>query len=422
MKLLLLFSSLLFIFFSCKKTEGEISITYQRADAVYGDLDALRALPLITTQQPLNNPGKVYVGENYFLVGEEGKGIHIFDNANMTNPIRLSFIQIPYNKEFYVKDNILYAETLYDFIKVDISDVYNPQLISRALNVFGTPYLNDEGDALLSFNYTTATDLFELNSPEAEEIKRKGELHLDYLDNIIPESNIPSSFSTTATGAGSISRIAVDYGYIYILGGNSLHILSNFGNSISSERDINLDDGMETIYAKNNRLYIGSESSMLTYNVNNPSRPTRVSEFDHTESCDPVLPIGTNLAYMTLRTNDNQGCNNNGENTLTVIDLDNEEEPESLQVINMDSPYGMAMLGWYLVVGEGTNGVAFFDASNPRDLVEVGRTIGIEVYDVMRHPSNPYILMTTSSNGLEQYEIDYNTFELTPLSTVVYPN
>lgn len=422
MKNILLFTSFVFILFSCTKTQGDISITYEKANAVYGDIDAVRALPLITTQKPLNNPGKVFVGENYILIGEEGVGIHIFDNANMTNPIRLSFLQIPFNKEFYIKDDILYAESLYDFLKVDISDVYNPQLISRAINVFGTPYKNDKGESLLSFEYVMATDVFELNSPEAEEIKRKGRLHLDYLDNVIPESTIPSSFATTSVGAGSINRIAVDYNHIYVLGGNTLHVLRDAGSTIYHENDVKLDNGMETIYAENDRLYIGSENAMLTYRVTNPSKPSKVSQFDHTESCDPVLPIGVNLAYLTLRAAGNEGCNANGDNSLTVIDLTVEEEPESLQVIEMESPYGMAMLGWYLFVGEGTNGIKVFDASNPRNLVEVAAITGVEAYDVMRHPSNPYILMTTSSDGLEQYEIDYNTFILTPLSTVVYPN
>jgi hypothetical protein len=422
MKNILLFTSFVFILFSCTKTQGDVSITYEKANAVYGDLEAVRALPLITTQKQLVNPGKVFVGENYILIGEEGQGIHIFDNANMTNPIRLSFIQIPYNREFYIKDGVLYAETLYDFIKVDISDVYNPELISRALNVFGTPYENDKGESLLSFNYQIATDVFELNSPEAKEIEREGKLHLDYLDNVIPESTIPSSFATTSIGSGSINRIAVDFNHIYVLGGNTLHVLSDNGFSMTHENDIKLDDGMETIYSENNRLYIGSETAMLTYSVNNPSRPSRVSTFDHTESCDPVLPIGTNLAYMTLRSVGNEGCNANGENTLTVIDLAVEQEPQSLQVIEMESPYGMAMLGWYLIVGEGTNGITVFDASNPRNLVELARITGVEAYDIMRHPSDPYVLMTTSSDGLEQYQIDYNTFVLTPLSTVTYPN
>lgn len=419
MKNILLFISFIFIFFSCVKTKGDVSMTYEKATAVYGDLDAIRALPLIKVQQQLKNPGKIYVGNDYILVGEEGEGIHIFDNSNMTNPIRLSFIQIPFNKEFFVKDNVIYAESLYDFLKIDITNVYQPQLISRAKEVFGTPYQNDKGESLISFDYIVTTDVFELNSPKAQELKKEGKLHLDYLDDVIPTSTIPSSFTSSSSGVGTLNRIAVEFNHIYVLGGNSLHVISNNGNLISYEDDIKLDDGMETIYAKNNRLYIGSEDAMLTYSVSNPSRPSKVSEFSHTTACDPVLPNG-DVAYMTLRSVENAGCNVSSENSLNIIDISNEQEPESINSIEMESPCGMTMINQRLFVGEGENGLAVFNTADPRDLVEVARITGIEAYDVMRHPTNPNVLLTTGSNGLQQFQIDYNTYVLTPLSVVNY--
>lgn len=419
MKNLLLITSFVFLLFSCVKTKGDVAMTYEKAIAVYGNLEAIRAMPLIKVQQKLANPGKVYVGNDYILVGEKGEGIHVFDNSNRTNPIRLSFIQIPYNKEFFVKDNVIYAESLYDFLKIDIANVYQPQLISRATNVFGKPYMNDKGEAIISFDYVIATDVFELNSPQAQVLKSEGKLHLDYLHNVIPTSSIPSSFTSSSNGVGTLNRIAVDYNHIYVLGGSTLHVISNNGNQITHNTDVKLSAGMETIYAKNNRLYIGSESAMLTYSVNNPGRPTRVSEFSHTTACDPVLPYG-NVAYMTLRSVENAGCNVSGENSLTIVDISNEQEPVSIQSIAMESPSGMTMINERLFVGEGENGLAIFNASNPKRLVEVARIKGIVAYDVMRHPTNPNILLTTNNYGLQQFEIDYSTYTLTPLSVVDY--
>jgi hypothetical protein len=86
----------------------------------------------------------------------------------------------------------------------------------------------------------------------------------------------------------------------------------------------------------------------------------------------------------------------------------------------MESPCGMTMINQRLFVGEGENGLAVFNAADPRDLVEVARITGIEAYDVMRHPTNPNVLLTTGSNGLQQFQIDYNTYVLTPLSVVNY--
>ena len=38
---------------SCVKTEGKIKLTYTKAKATYGDLDSLRALPLLRVQHPV---------------------------------------------------------------------------------------------------------------------------------------------------------------------------------------------------------------------------------------------------------------------------------------------------------------------------------------------------------------------------------
>jgi len=417
--LVLILAAFLFFASSCKKTKGTISMTYEKAIAVYGDIDAIRALPLLTTKQPVENPSKIFIGDNYILVGEEGKGIHIFDNSNMTNPQRLSFIQIPYNKEFYVKGNILYAESLYDVIKVDISNVYNPTLIARAINIFGSPKTNDKGESLLGFNYVMATDNFELDSPEAKELKKKGKIHLDYLDKLIPDAEIPATFTSTSSDVSSMNRIAVSTNTVYFLTGNRLHILDDHGSSISDARTINLSDGMETVYTEGNRLYIGSEDNMIIYNITQPNNPSRISDYNHTNSCDPVMPHN-DVAYLTLRDSENSGCNSLGENTLNVIDLSDETEPTLIQSIDMVSPYGVTLIGYYLFVGEGENGMAIFNATNPKNLVEIKRITNVTAFDIMLHPTNPNIILVTNNNGLEQFTINYNTLDLTPLSTIDY--
>ena len=419
MKKILLLLTVSLSLFSCTKTKGKISITYSKASAVYGDLEAVRNQPLLTSQQPLENPGKIYVGNDYILVGEKGKGIHIFDNNNMTNPIRLSFIQIPYNKEFFVKGNMLYAESLYDFIKIDISDVYNPVLIDREKNVFGTPLTNDKGESLIKFNYTVATDEFELNSPEAKEIEKQGKIHLDYKGKLIPESTVPTSFANSNNGAGTLNRIAVDFEHVYVLTGKKLHIIDNSSNDLSYIDNIDLDEGMETVYTYNEKIYIGSQDGLLTYNASTPSHPSKISEFNHNTSCDPVLPHDTR-AFLTLRSVEHQGCNYEGENTLNVIDMSDEDEPVIAQSIEMNTPYGMAIINDMLFVAQGENGFSIFDISSDEEIEEMATVTGIEAFDIMRHPSNPNILLVTNTYGIKEYNIDYSTFIVSPIGTINY--
>ena len=376
-------------------------------------------MPLLIQKQPLENPKSFFISRDYILVGERNKGIHIYDNIDMQNPQRMSFIQIPHNREFYVKDNFLYAETLYDFIKIDITDVYNPILVSRAENVFWETQYNDKGHALLGFHFDRVTESFEINSPEAKAIKKEGRLFLDYKKNVIPESLIPTSFTGVyATGKGTLNRIAVDFGHIYVISDKILHVIED-GNVISKVNEKNISVGSETIYTSNNRIYIGSTTDMAILNANNPSSPSRISSLEHAESCDPVLPYG-NVAYYTLRSVANEGCNNIGENTLNVVDLSNEHEPTVLESIELDSPYGMTMVMNYLLVGQGSNGLTIFNAANPTEIVQVMHVNNVEAFDVMLHPIHPTIVIVSNSTGLQQFQVNWNTLQFTPLGQIVY--
>jgi hypothetical protein len=404
---------------SCVKMKGDISMTYQKATAIYGNLDSLRALPLVTEKQPIENPKSFYIGHNFILVGENNKGIHIFDNINMQNPQKMSFIRIPYNKEFYVKGNFLYAESLYDVVKIDISNVYAPVIVGRAINVFWEPLQNDKGQHLIGFEYITATDNFKIGSTEAKEIKKQGKLHVDYLENVIPTSTIPSMFTGSYINSkGTMNRIAVEYGHVYVVSDNKLHVIADQGN-FTKVRDLKLVNGTETIYATNQRLFLGSETEMTIYKTDNAAHPVKVSSLSHTESCDPVLPHG-NVAYYTLRSVENEGCNEMGENTLNVVNIRNEGDPNVLETFQMKSPYGMCIANDYLFVGEGENGLTVFDASNPRKIVFKKEFTAFTAFDVMVNPFNPNIIIVTNRTGVQQYNIDWNTLHLTLAGQLIY--
>ncbi len=417
-KFLLLLATPLFVI-SCIKTKGEITLSYNKAKAIYGDLDSLRSLPLLIPMQPVEQPKSYFVSDDYVLVGELNKGIHIYDNLDMQNPQRVSFIQIPYNKEFYVKDNFLYAESLYDFIKIDISDVYNPVLVSRAENVFWTVQENDQGEQLLGFEREYVTAQFEVNSPEAKEIKRSGTLYYDYMENLIPESEVPITFTGSDDGVkGTMNRIAVEFGHVYVISTDKLYTFSNsFGLQKTSEININSDT--ETIYATNNRIYLGSTTALTLYSASNPSNPWEVSELQHTESCDPVLPNG-NVVYYTLRALEDEGCNSLGENTLNVVDVTNQNEMVVINSFQLDSPYGMALIGNNLLVGEGANGLTIFNANNQQNLTQLQNYPNIEAFDVRSHPTDMNIILVTNSNGIKQYEINWTTLQINPLGDIHY--
>src|SRR5690606_36539851 len=58
--------------------------------------------------QPINATGKIYIYKDYLFINEPTKGVHIFNNANPSKPIPISFLPISGNVDMAVKDDVLY--------------------------------------------------------------------------------------------------------------------------------------------------------------------------------------------------------------------------------------------------------------------------------------------------------------------------
>ena len=416
---LLFVMGFVFLFSSCTKDKGTISMTYNKGTAVYGDLEQIRSTPLIAAPRSVEDPGKIFIGESFLLIGEENEGIHVYDNSNPNNPVNVSFIQLPFTKEFYVENNTIYAESHYDFLKIDLNNINSPVLVSRVENAFGDPITNDAGEVLIGFDYKVTTESFKLNSPEARTLEDSYYLYYDYLNQLIPPSSVPSSFAGNSTQIkGTLNKIAIYDKHIYIIGDDNIYYFEDGPTNMFYLNKVRLQNGLETIYSENNHLFIGTERSMVVVDVSSPSSPMVISEYWHPTSCDPVYPFG-NVAYLTLRTDDFAGCNGN-LNSLDVINISNINNPMPMYSIPMNSPYGMSMINNHLFVGEGINGLTVFNAADPTNLIHISNNEDIEAYDIMMHPTIPNRILTTSENGLEQYSIDFNTMNISFISRVNY--
>lgn len=88
------------------------------------------------------NPGKIYVWDHYIFQNDQNKGIHIIDNADRSNPQKVAFLNIPFNTEFAVRGNYIYANNVNDLIVIDIRDVLHPAVTKRIDNAF--PYVSQK--------------------------------------------------------------------------------------------------------------------------------------------------------------------------------------------------------------------------------------------------------------------------------------
>ena len=401
-------------YFSCTKDTGTALITYQEATAIYGDLDAIRNQPLNTTTQTVFNPGKIFVGSNFILLGEEEHGIHVIDNSDISNPNFVNFINVPGNREFFVKDQFLYAESYYDILKIDLSDLKNVKLEGRVTNLFQETMFNDDGEALLGFSYKEVQKEIDIQSDFYEEIMKDNVVYFDFARNIIPKSAVPSSFAGNSNEqSGTVNRITHSQDHVYVINLNNIAIIDDingvFQQVSTNTSNLTLPEAMETIFPYGDKLFVGSRSAMNIYNAANPKQLTDLYQFDHATSCDPVLPVD-NAAYITLRTGDFSGCPGH-INALVVLNIDDLSAPSEEAEIAMDSPYGMAVVGDLLFIGEGENGLSIFNVEDRHQPELLRKVNEIKAYDVIVHPNYNDMLLIAGPDGLSQFtmsnELDF---------------
>jgi hypothetical protein len=211
----------------------------------------------------------------------------------------------------------------------------------------------------------------------------------------------------TATGeSGSMARFAVVDSLLIILNPGKLQTWN------LSDRDdpklmgeISVDFDVETVYAVDSILFIGSMRAMSIYSLTPPWQPQYRSRFSHWRSCDPVV-VQEGKAYVTTRSGG--GCGT-GENRLHILDVNNIDSTFSLGSWEMSNPHGLGIDGEKLFIADGYAGLKVFnvDSTNNIDLLEVVSME--EAYDVIAKNNH---LIVIAKSGLYQYDYSINPMQL----------
>ncbi len=409
------------IFTSCNQDSNSLfEATYTKALPIYADLELIRGQALLAPVRDINNPGKVYVSENLLLIGEEKEGIHVFDNSDPTNPTAVSFITVPGNNEFYVQGNYIYAESYYDMLKIDISDMLSPELVNRVEEAFTTEFINDKGDALIGFEFEQITEEIDENTDLWNIAQNNEIVYYDFSNRLIPASAVPSSFAgSSSSKIGSVNRIAYNDGYLYTISNEYLTVFED-GAELSLVRSDHGAWQMETIYPFKKKLFVGTRNSMEIFSISNPAEPMRETTFAHAAACDPVLP-SDDVAYVTLRTDDDE-CAGAASDALLVVNTSDIFFPELVEEIAMESPYGLSLIGDRLYVGEGVNGLKIFNAADKYNLELIAHDKSVEAYDIIEHPTQANIILVASPAGFGQYEVEAGNQNLDLISWIASNN
>ena len=379
------------LFFSCED-QVTTTYTYRTMMPIYLEMSDVRAR-LITTEpaKPLDNPGKIYIYQDYLLVNEPSKGIHILDNSNPANPINLSFIPIEGNVDLAVNDNILYADNYVDLLAFDISKISNIKLINRVKDVFTHMYRHDTGQ-IITFKDTVITT----ENPRWETFGWLARSDMSFMANMAAASK---SYGT----GGSMARFTLMDGHLFAVDESTMRVF-DVQNAADPKfiKPIDLGWGIETIFPFQNKLFIGSNRGMHIYDASTPHSPTRMAVYEHVVACDPVV-VNEEHAFVTLRSGN---LCVNGVNELQVIDIKNPYDPKLKKAYPMLNPHGLGLAGDFLFVTEGKHGLKSF---NMKDVMAIDKN-QLEFLQNMKSVDlipGPKSLIVIGPDGVCQY--DYST-------------
>jgi len=387
---------------SCSLDQCDQTITYTKMSAIYTDLDLMRVDDLVESTRTIEQPGKIYVSEDLLIIGDRGIGIHIIDNTDPANPTPISFLNVPGSTQLYVEGDYIYSNAFYDMIKIDISDMNNIRIADRMEEAFPIEHRNADNHVLSGFNIEEVTE----HTNCEDQLFDGGTFFFDDRDVLLDESAIPTSFISNGSTIGTANRIATVDESMFIINRSQIFSFDIADDQISEHSAYRFTERigwqMETIFAQDDLLYIGSQNGMSIHRLTT-SNIQWEGEYFHATGCDPVLPIEEGIAYLTLRSGDE--CPGD-VNSLNVLDVNNSRNPFLIQEISMTSPYGLSLIGDVLYVGEGNNGLRIFDASNRSALSEISFIRDISAYDIIAHPTRTDIVLLASEQGLVQYGVD----------------
>jgi hypothetical protein len=390
---------------------------------VYLSYDDLRKSVAIEKDVEIKNPGKIYFKDNYIFIVEELKGLHVFDNNNPSQPLKVCFVKLPGVVDISISGSTLYADSYVDLVVLDLSDINNireagrikdilPYTIPPYDNKFPVANLDQEKGVVTDWEIRTVKEKY---NPKPDiypyPMYREGQFAL--MDKNFSAASSGISGSGVGVG-GSMARFGIKDKVLYIVDQNTLRVF-DITNKTSPLKINELYPGwnIETMFLTENEMFLGTTTGMVIYNISIATSPVSAGFFNHARSCDPVI-VDDTLAYVTLRTG--TGCGGN-VNVLDVVNIKNLAKPVLVKTYGMSNPHGLGKDGDLLFICDGSAGLKVYDSHDPRQITQnlIYTYPGIKAFDVIPVGN---ILFLIGENGLYQYNYS-NVKNITLLSSIL---
>ena len=389
----------LFLFTSCEEDSDDEFTTV--AVPVTQSIADFRASVEIQAPREIKESGKIYAWQNYIFINDKNEGVHIINNTDPFNPVKVQFLKIPRNTDVAIRNNMLYANNGMDLVVFDLSDMNAIKEAGRVKDIFPNYYRNPPGQVSFvdfeNFDHTTEVIIGYITESRKIEYAR---------GDLVNEPFFSEADGGGSGTGGSMARFTINDELLYIAEESELSVvdISTPSNPVELSSEY-AGWNIETIFHYQDYLYLGSATGMYIYDLENPQSPQQVSFLQHVLGCDPVV-VKDNYAYVTIRGGNNCGQN---FNQLDVVDVSDKNNPRIVNSYEMNNPFGLGVKDDWLFVCDGDEGLKIFDTKNTPDLSLVDQFTNINTYDVI--PLDDKLLMI-GDNTLSQYSYKGNEVNL----------
>lgn len=394
----------LFFLPGCKDHVDEY-VAYTVNEPVFMPASEFRSSIEVEQPKPIEEQGKIVFYNDYLYISQPGKGIHVIDNRNPSDPRNIAFIELVGNADMHVRNSVLYADSYIDLVWFDITDPSTPVYKGRKEEVFPQALPATENN--YSIDYAKSMDRSK-GIVIGWKVVEKKELVRTYKPRWwswggVSEDLAYNSAAPSGGGmgvVGSMSRFALYKDNLYTVMNNYLGIF-DLSDEIPRKigQDIHVGFDVETIFSYKNCMFMGTPTGMIIYSLEDPLKPEYQSRITHVFGCDPVV-VENDIAYVTVRSGTFCGQT---ANELIIVDVSNVRQPKHIVTYNMESPRGLGIDNGTLFVCDG--GLRIFNAEDPRTIMHKDNILAhfenIKGFDVI--PFNN-ILMMIAEDGIYQYD------------------
>ncbi|HCI54732.1 MAG TPA: hypothetical protein PK910_02150 [Bacteroidales bacterium] len=199
------------------------------------------------------------------------------------------------------------------------------------------------------------------------------------------------NWSSGAGTGGSMARFMLNENYLYLIAHPWMLKVVNVkqAGKMNVVDSASVSRTMETLFKLENKLFIGTTTGMLIYDISDPESPFQISEYNHIKACDPVVADG-HYAYVTLRSGTK--CFNT-QNLLEVIDISSITAPYLVKSYPMFNPHGPGVDRNMLFVCDGKAGLKIYDKTDPLGIItnQLAHYPDFDTYDVI--PVNGILML-----------------------------